>query len=51
MDALKQSLGKRTSGGRSAETGRGEKLEKKPAAKARTKAEPERVKKAGGGRR
>src|SRR5262245_52108880 len=53
MDALKQSLGKRTSSGRgdASGSGRGEKLEKKPAAKARTKAEPVREKKAGGGRR
>ena len=51
MDALKQSLGKRGSAGRATESGRGEKLEKKPAAKARQKAEAPREKKAGGGRR
>jgi DNA end-binding protein Ku len=53
MDALKQSLGKRGSAGRAADagSGRGEKLEKKPAAKARQKAEAPREKRAGGGRR
>jgi len=58
MDALKQSLGKRTgasAGGSvraNAGAARGEELEKKPAAKARReKAESPREKKAGGGRR
>ena len=57
MDALKQSLGKRTTGGRASGNGAagGSKvaaLEKKPAAKARQKAEPApREKKVQGGKR
>jgi len=52
MDALKQSLGKR-GGGESAAGGRGKvaSLEKKPAARARQKAEPVREKKVQGGKR
>jgi DNA end-binding protein Ku len=54
MDALKQSLGKRTAGGRASADGataKVSKLEKKPAARARQKAEPAlREKKAGGKR-
>jgi DNA end-binding protein Ku len=54
MDALKQSLGKRGSGAAGAAGGRGKvtELEKKPAARARQKAEPApREKKAQGGKR
>ena len=54
MDALKQSLGKRSGGGKSAAASRvaDAALEKKPAAKARQKAEPApREKKVSGGRR
>jgi DNA end-binding protein Ku len=51
MDALKQSLGKRGSGS-SAAGGKATELEKKPAARARQKAEPApREKKASGGKR
>src|SRR5438094_174802 len=42
MEALKQSLGSRGSSKAAAASGRGEKLEKKPAAKAREKAEAQR---------
>ncbi len=54
MDALKQSLGKQGAGGRGAGVGAGKvsELEKKPAARARQKAEPApREKKASGGKR
>jgi DNA end-binding protein Ku len=53
MEALKQSLGSRSSGGKSASGGArgGEGLEKKPAAKARQKAEAPREKKVSGGKR
>jgi DNA end-binding protein Ku len=52
MDALKQSLGKRGSGSRGAAGEATEALEKKPAARARQKAEPApREKKAQGGKR
>ena len=51
MEALKQSLGKRGAGGAAAGGGKVAELEKKPAARARTKAEPApREKKAGGKR-
>jgi DNA end-binding protein Ku len=51
MDALKQSLGKRGAGS-SAAGGKAAELEKKPAARARQKAEPApREKKASGGKR
>jgi len=51
MDALKQSLGKRGAGGASSGAAQVTELEKKPAARARQKAEPEpRAKKAGGRR-
>jgi DNA end-binding protein Ku len=53
MDALKQSLGKRGSASSGAADGAGKKagLEKKPAARARTKAAPEEKKKASGSKR
>jgi DNA end-binding protein Ku len=56
MDALKQSLGKRTGGGRAKEAGEGDgkvtALDKKPAAKARrAKAEPAPREKRAGGKR
>ncbi len=54
MDALKQSLGKRGSGAESSAAGAGggakAKLEKKPAARAREKAEPVKTKKVAGKR-
>jgi len=51
MDALKQSLGKRGTGGSASGDGKVAKLEKKPATRARQKAEPVREKKAQGGKR
>ena len=52
MDALKQSLGKRVADGAAAGGGQVAELEKKPAARARQKAEPApREKKVQGGRR
>ncbi|MFI5371255.1 MAG: Ku protein [Candidatus Eisenbacteria bacterium] len=52
MDALKQSLGKRGAGGAAAGADKTAELEKKPAARARAKAEPApREKKVQGGRR
>ena len=52
MDALKQSLGKRGAGGAAAGGGKVSELEKKPAARARQKAEPApREKKVQGGKR
>jgi DNA end-binding protein Ku len=52
MDALKQSLGKRAGGGAAGGDGKVAELEKKPAARARQKAEPApREKKAQGGKR
>lgn len=52
MDALKQSLGKRGAGGAAASGGKVSELEKKPAARARQKAEPApREKKVQGGKR
>jgi DNA end-binding protein Ku len=51
MDALKQSLGKRGAGGATAGAGKVAELEKKPAARARQKAEPAPREKKAGGRR